>query len=343
MRTGLFCTYENPERDYASAYADQTTLVQLAEALGFDEAWVAEHHFNPDAASPSCLSILTYLAARTVQIRLGSAALLLPFRNPLHVAEDVATLDLLSGGRFNFGVAKGGPFPLQNKLFNVKREESHARTKEALALIQKLLTEDGVNFTGHYFNVEDVRLTPKPLQTPIPTFIATSSPEMIKLAAEQDYGIMAGPPFPLDIIQSSRHQYLDTAGTGDPRLVLIRFYHVAPTRTQALEEGARFLRPFVERMQISTASMQPEWTHWFKLDRLIEDSLIGTIEEVRDKVLQIEATLQPYSLILKPMDPSLAKRRADLEAFSRSIRPYIGLPSGGGLHLKQPTQGLLVH
>jgi alkanesulfonate monooxygenase SsuD/methylene tetrahydromethanopterin reductase-like flavin-dependent oxidoreductase (luciferase family) len=53
MRTGLFCTYENPQRDYRSAYAEQTTLVQLIEALGFDEAWVAEHHFNPDASSSS--------------------------------------------------------------------------------------------------------------------------------------------------------------------------------------------------------------------------------------------------------------------------------------------------
>ncbi len=79
MRTGLFCTYENPGRDYRAAYAEQMKLVQLVEALGFDEAWVAEHHFNPDASSPSSLAILAHLAARTARIRLGSAAVLLPF------------------------------------------------------------------------------------------------------------------------------------------------------------------------------------------------------------------------------------------------------------------------
>lgn len=115
MRTGLFCTYENPHHDYRSAYAEQTKLVQLVETLGFDEAWVAEHHFNPNASSPSCLAVLAYLAAKTTRLRLGSAAVLLPFRNPIQVAEDVATVDILSEGRFDFGIAKGGPFPIQNK------------------------------------------------------------------------------------------------------------------------------------------------------------------------------------------------------------------------------------
>ena len=109
MRIGLFCTFENPQRDYRSAYAEQTGLVQLVEKLGFDDAWVAEHHFNPDAASASCLAILAYLAARTTRIRLGSAASLLPFHNPIEIAEDAATIDILSGGRFNFGVAKASP------------------------------------------------------------------------------------------------------------------------------------------------------------------------------------------------------------------------------------------
>ena len=119
MRIGLFCTFENPQRDYRSAYAEQTGLVQLVEKLGFDDAWVAEHHFNPDAASASCLAVLAYLAARTTRIRLGSAASLLLFHNPTEIAEDAATIDILSGGRFDFGVAKGGPFPTQNKHFGI--------------------------------------------------------------------------------------------------------------------------------------------------------------------------------------------------------------------------------
>jgi alkanesulfonate monooxygenase SsuD/methylene tetrahydromethanopterin reductase-like flavin-dependent oxidoreductase (luciferase family) len=209
MRIGRFCTFENPQRDYRSAYAEQIALVQLVEKLGFDEAWVAEHHFNPDAASASCLAILAYLAARTVRIRLGSAASLLPFHDPVHIAEDVATLDILSDGRFDFGVAKGGPFPSQNKHFGVGGEDSRAKMLEALSLIEKLLTQDDVCFKGQFFHADDVSLTPKPLQKPLPTFIATSTPDMVKLAAERDYGVMAGPPFPLERVRDILRLYRD--------------------------------------------------------------------------------------------------------------------------------------
>jgi alkanesulfonate monooxygenase SsuD/methylene tetrahydromethanopterin reductase-like flavin-dependent oxidoreductase (luciferase family) len=328
MRIGLFCTFENPQRDYRSAYAEQIALVQLVEKLGFDEAWVAEHHFNPDAASPSCLSILAYLAARTVRIRLGSAASLLPFHDPVQIAEDVATLDILSDGRFDFGVAKGGPFPHQNRHFGVGGEDSRAKMLEALNLIEKLLTEDSVSFKGQFFNVEGVNLTPKPLQHPLPTFIATSTPDIVKLAAGRDYGVMAGPPFPLERVRETLRLYRDEAPQRDPKLVLARFYHLAPTRTQAIEEAAVLLQPFVERMKKTTASMQPTWTPWFELNRVIEDSLIGTNAEVREKTLQIEADLQPRSLILKPISPDIAKRRADLESFAESIRPRAARQAG---------------
>ncbi|MGO8847748.1 MAG: LLM class flavin-dependent oxidoreductase [Methylocella sp.] len=321
MRTGLFCTYENPHHDYRSAYAEQTKLVQLVETLGFDEAWVAEHHFNPNASSPSCLAVLAFLAAKTTRLRLGSAAVLLPFRNPIQVAEDVATVDILSEGRFDFGIAKGGPFPIQNKHFGVNKDDSRAKTLEALSLIQKLLAEDGVSFEGEFFKADEVSLTPKPLQTPIPTFVATSTVDTVKLAADHGYGVMAGPPFPLESVRDTLRIYREIAPQGDPKLVLIRFYHLAPTHEQAVDEAAGFLQPFLERMQTATAALQPEWTPWFKLDRMIEDSLIGTAAEVRDKVQRLEAELRPRSLILKPISSSVAKQRADLEAFGETIKP----------------------
>lgn len=323
MRTGLFCTYENPQSDYSAAYSDQTELVRLIESLGFDESWIAEHHFNANAASPSCLAVLSHLAALTSRIRLGSAAVLLPFRNPIHVAEDVATLDILSKGRFDFGIAKGGPFPIQNKHFGVDPEQGRARTVEALDFIQKLLAEDDVHFDGQFFKGEGISLAPKPLQKPIPTFLATSTADSITLAAERGYGIMGGPPFPLESLCRSVRLYQKTAPQGDLKLVLIRFYHTGPTQAQARSEAAAFLRPFVERMQATTARMQPDWTPWFELERMIDDSLVGAASDIRDKVMKLQDELAPYSLVLKPLSPSLAKRRADLELFAEKIRPSL--------------------
>jgi alkanesulfonate monooxygenase SsuD/methylene tetrahydromethanopterin reductase-like flavin-dependent oxidoreductase (luciferase family) len=321
MRLGLFCTYENPCCDQRKAFADQTHLIEHSEALGFDEAWVAEHHFNPDAISPACLNILAYLAAKTRHIRLGSAAVLLPYHQPLKIAEEVATLDLLSDGRFDFGVGKGGPFPLQNKHFGIDPEDSRGKMVEALNLITRLLYEDNVHFDGRYYRADGVTLTPKPLQRPIPTYVATSTRETVHFAAHHGYGIMAGPPFPLAQIRESLKTYRDLAGAANPNLVLIRFYHVAPTMVQALDEARGLLQNFAERMQVKVAKLQPAWATWFDVDRLIADSLIGTPDMIAAKALQIGRDLAPRSLILKQIGLDTAKRAQDLSFFVNKIRP----------------------
>src|ERR1700679_915218 len=98
MLTGLFCGYSNPNLDYADCFAQQTRLIQEAEALGFDEAWIGERHFNNDGVCPSIMVLLGHLAGITTKIRLGTAMLLLAFRDPVHAAEEIATVDHLSGG-----------------------------------------------------------------------------------------------------------------------------------------------------------------------------------------------------------------------------------------------------
>jgi luciferase family oxidoreductase group 1 len=319
MRTGLFCTFENPQRDFRAAYADQLRLAQWIEALGFDEIWVAEHHFNPDASSPSSLMILAHLAAVTKRLRLGSAAVLLPLHDPLVVAEEVATLDLLSGGRFDFGIGKGGPFPIQNKHFSVRKEDCRAKTIEALALIQRLLQEEVVSFAGDFFKADEVRLVPKPIQNPLPTFIATSTDDMATLAARKSYGLMGGPPFPLAAMSQTIAAFKQAAPDADPNFILLRFFHLAATQEQAVSEARQWLAPFAERMRATTSALQPEWSEWFDVDRLIADSLIGTPDSIADKLAHFSEILNPANLVLKPMSPVLAKRMTDLQIFAEHI------------------------
>lgn len=323
MRVGLFCTYENPGLDYASAFAEQTRLVERVEALGFEEAWIAEHHFNPQAASPSCLPILAHLAGRTTRIRLGAAAVLLPLRDPITVAEDAATVDILSGGRFDLGVAKGGPFPAQMKHFRVAREEATARMLEALDLVAALLAGGPVTFKGRFFDVEGLELVPQPVQKPLPIHVASATAQTVALAAGRGYALMAAPPFPLAGLAANLAHYRQSAPGADPRLTLIRFLHLAPTRAQAVEEAKAFLAPFVERMRATTAQVRPDWTPWFELDRMIADSLIGTEADVAEQAAALEARLAPRTLVLKPLAPPFAKRLADLEAFAARIRPQM--------------------
>jgi alkanesulfonate monooxygenase SsuD/methylene tetrahydromethanopterin reductase-like flavin-dependent oxidoreductase (luciferase family) len=323
MRFGVFCTYENPNADFARAYDAQAQVVCRAEELDFDEAWVAEHHFDPDAASPSIFPLVAYLAGRTSRIRLGSAAVLLAFRNPIQVAEDVATVDVLSRGRFDFGVAKGGPFAMQNKHFRVEEKDSRAMTVEALELINRLLAQDCVSFKGDFYDVDEVSIAPRPIQSRVPTYVATSTPDAIAYAARNDFGIMAGSPFPIERIEKAVHAYRDaTAGTADPRLVLARFYFAAQNREAALAEAVPFIHRFSERMQgifLTRGESGPA----FDPAGLIERSLIGSFEEVSEKIAQLHDRTGLRSLILKPASLDETQNLRALDAFAEKIRPSV--------------------
>jgi alkanesulfonate monooxygenase SsuD/methylene tetrahydromethanopterin reductase-like flavin-dependent oxidoreductase (luciferase family) len=159
------------------------------------------------------------------------------------------------------------------------------------------------------------------LQNPVPIFIASSSQSTIRYAAEKGHGLMAGPPFPLAEIERMVQTYRAIEAAGDPKLVLIRFFHVASDHTQAINEAKLLLAPFAERMAKTVALLQPAWRDWFNLERLIEDSLIGTPDEISRKIDALERTLKPRSLILKPFSPDLAKRQADLDLFAQKLRP----------------------
>jgi alkanesulfonate monooxygenase SsuD/methylene tetrahydromethanopterin reductase-like flavin-dependent oxidoreductase (luciferase family) len=322
MRVGVFCTYENPNADFARAFAAQSAIVRKAESLGFEEAWVAEHHFDPDAASPSIFPLIGYLAGVTSRIRLGSAAVLLAFRNPIQVAEDVATVDVLSGGRFDFGVAKGGPFALQNKHFAVKEHESRAMTIEALELINRLLKDDNVTFRGDHYSVDQATIAPRPLQS-IPTYVATSDLDAIAYAATRGFGIMGGSPFPIERIVRAMKSYRASGPQGaDPRLILARFYFAAPTREQALAEALPFIYRFSERMQ-GIFLARGENGAAFDASALIERSLIGSFEDVRGKISFLREQTNFRSLILKPASIDENRNLGALEDFAEHIRPFI--------------------
>lgn len=323
MRVGVFCTYENPMRDFARCFAAQTRLVQRAEELGFDEAWVAEHHFDVDAASSSILTLLAYLAAKTTRIRLGSAAVLLAFRNPIQVAEDVATIDVLSAGRFDFGVAKGGPFPLQNKHFAATLDQTRDMTIEALQLVNRLLYEERVSYSGAFYEVSDVTIVPKPLQKPIPTFLATRTPEAIEFAARSGFGLMAASPFAVEHVAQMVKIYREAAVPGtDPRLALARFYYGAPTREAALAQSLPFIRGFAERMRANFQATG-EKGPGFDPDELIERSLIGSFDELNDKIQRLQQRTGFRSLLLKPCSLDEHMNQRTLDDFANHIRPRL--------------------
>ncbi|HXZ88454.1 MAG TPA: LLM class flavin-dependent oxidoreductase [Candidatus Binataceae bacterium] len=156
--------WQRPDKEIYDAIIDQ---IAWAETIGYDDVWLTEHHFVEDGHAPSPLIQAAAIAMRTKRIRIGTSVLLLPLYHPVRVAEDGATIDLLSGGRFELGVGIGYRVEEFTGL-GIARSERAGRANEGLEIIRRLWEGETVTFRGKHFNIENARLTPRPLQRPRP-------------------------------------------------------------------------------------------------------------------------------------------------------------------------------
>lgn len=187
MQFGLFTLFDFfPDRQNELAYYQDTLdLLSYAEQLGFDSAWVGEEHFYSFGVCPSPQLFLAALARETTRLRLGTAISLLPFEHPLRKAEDFAVLDILSGGRLDFGVGRG-IIPKHFEGFGVSPRESHARYEEALEIIRLAWTQEHFSYEGQFWRIPPLSLSPKPLQKPHPPiYRGTISLEAFELAGRR--------------------------------------------------------------------------------------------------------------------------------------------------------------
>jgi len=195
MRFGLFGSAQavrgGPEFDRAAGYHDFIDSNIEAENLGYCSTFLVEHHFTGFGQVSATLNLLTWLGARTSTLRLGTAVLVLPWHNPVLLAEQAAALDLLSGGRLDFGIGKGYRY---NEFagFCIPMEEADARFEEALAVIVKAWTCDTPwSHRGKYWRFENIIVEPPTAQKPHPPFwMGAGSPESIRVTADRGYNLL---------------------------------------------------------------------------------------------------------------------------------------------------------
>src|SRR5438270_9089047 len=185
--------YENNKRDANTFVTDITNEALYADQLGMHSAWIGEHHFNSLGVLSCPDLVLAYVAAQTKRIRLAPAVTVLPLHHPIRVAEQWATLDLLSGGRVDFAAGRG--YDQREYLpFHVSFEDNQSIFEEGLEVVRKLWSASGrVSHHGKHFSFDDVRITPKPVQQPIPTYVAPFSRPSIALAARLAGGLTVAP------------------------------------------------------------------------------------------------------------------------------------------------------
>ena len=188
MHFGMFMEFGFREGgDSARAFAEGFDLVDAAEAWGLDCAWLAEFHFNPArSVLSSPMLTATAIASRTKRLRVGSAVYVLPLANsPLRIAEEVATLDQISGGRFDFGIGRSG-FLGSYRSYGIDYDESQARFDEALAILRHAWAGGKFSYDGKYYTVTDAEVVPALVQKPHPPLrmAATSAGTFEKVARE---------------------------------------------------------------------------------------------------------------------------------------------------------------
>jgi alkanesulfonate monooxygenase SsuD/methylene tetrahydromethanopterin reductase-like flavin-dependent oxidoreductase (luciferase family) len=169
-RFGLWYDFRNPSHWHRSSdrlYREIFDQIAWGEDNGFDDIWLSEHHFIEDGYPPSILPVASAIAVRTNRIRIVSGVLLVPFHNPIRLVEDIATVDVISGGRFELGAGVG--FKREEFAgFGVPFKERVARTNQSLDIIRRALAGEMVTLKSEFFEFQNVKVTPDPVQKPHP-------------------------------------------------------------------------------------------------------------------------------------------------------------------------------
>ncbi|HEY3910907.1 MAG TPA: LLM class flavin-dependent oxidoreductase [Stellaceae bacterium] len=334
MRFGLFGGARTEIGEQAAdsqIYTDYIDYICEAEQLGFHSVFLVEHHFTGFGQISATLSFLTYLAAKTSRIRLGTAVLVLPWHNPALLAEQAATLDLLSNGRFDFGIGKGyrwGEF----HGFCIPMAEAEERYQETVAFLRKAWTSEGrFSHHGKYWHYEDVVTEPAPVQKPHPPlWIGAASPNSIRFAADSGFNLLlgqgGGPETVAEGISVYRRQVEALGRTYDSSMVgLTRALHIAMNadeREAAHKLRMRFMQNVAD-LSLSPTGQSP--TLGRPRRRLTEeemrranetDALLGKPDEIIERIKKLQAGGVEYIMVI-----DVGGSRDHLRMFAKEVMP----------------------
>ncbi len=253
MHFGIFVEERRRDSTEAAAFQEALELTEAAEAWGLDGVWLGEIHFNPTRSVQSApIALASFMAARTRRVRIGTAVSVLPLANPLRIAEEVATVDHLSQGRFDFGIGRSGS-PRAYDVLGIPYGESQARFEECLQIIREAWKGEPFSYQGKFYRFENTTVSPRPYQVPHPPMrMAANSGETFPIVGRMGLPLFVGLR-DLDIPELKRHLVAYCAawrqaghpGNGD---VCLRIpIYAAPTEKEALEEPYENITYFFRR------------------------------------------------------------------------------------------------
>jgi alkanesulfonate monooxygenase SsuD/methylene tetrahydromethanopterin reductase-like flavin-dependent oxidoreductase (luciferase family) len=331
--------YDDNPRTANQLVADITEEALYADRIGMHSAWIGEHHFNSLGVLSCPDLVLAYIASRTKHIRLAPAVTVLPLHHPIRVAEQWATLDLLSNGRVDFAAGRGYD-SREYDPFRVSFADNQQIFEEGLELVRKLWVAEGrLSHCGRHYAFDNVRITPQPVQRPIPTYVASFSKPSIELAARLGCGLIVAPFAAamsfggLQQVADLYHQSCAKYGTKPDRLMCSYFTHFADNEAQEQAQRARQIRYYRECVLPAfpgdPKTAPPSYRYFVDMvarlrqlrpEDLTENSvLLGSSQRIIDTLKKVEAVgvsevilyfnvgLKPHQQVKDEMDRFMAE------------------------------------
>lgn len=312
--------------DDSHAFGDFVDSVIEAETLGFHSIFLVEHHFTGVGQLSASLNLLSYLAARTSRIRLGTGVIVVPWHNPVLLAEQAATVDVLSNGRLDLGVGKGYR-PKEFEGFCIPIEEATERFEESMELIKKSLSSnERFSFHSKRWDFNNIVVEPLPVQQPHPPFwLAAGRPESLRAAAEGGYSLLLDQFATFDVTLERFRIYreaVEAAGRAFDPLNVAVARGAAIIRDEEEREIAITRRmESLERMNRLATSHDGSYRSSMASDPDLRKAaergtLIGTPDEIIDHIHQLGNGGIEYILLSGTQNDSQLMRD-----FSREIMP----------------------
>ncbi len=333
MTFGLFALVENYDNNAQKAIKEQLELAIVADKLGFKNVWFGEHHFNSFSVVPDPLSMLSYLAAKTTNIRLGAAGFLAPFYHSVRLAESIATLDHLSGGRVDAGFAKGG-FAPDTKHILKSGADLRELMSETLEAIELLLVQK-TKYNGKFIKLEDANIEPKSYQAKIPFYVATfATKETIEFAANHGYGLLMSQGASLEDCINAQELYYKTAGFY-PHMVIMRVLYIDKKSDEIDSELRVNCDYFIKCMRAAMSEQtQPlfdeteykkllkERESFFDGEKFIQNAIYGTPTECIEQIKPYQKAIKNLQISFKPASRKLEKNIEMLKILSEEVFKY---------------------
>ena len=315
-----------PDLDSGQGFREYVEYTVEADALGYSSIFVVEHHFTGYGQVSASLNLLTWVAAHTRTLRLGTAVVVLPWHNPVLLAEQAATIDLLSGGRLDFGVGKGYRAP-EFAGFCIPQAEADERFDESLAVIIKAWTsEERFSHHGKHWHFENIIVEPPTAQKPHPPiWMAAGNPDSIRAVARRGYKLLldqhASTPLTIERFNIYKAEVEKSGRRFDPMDVgVCRAFFVARTAEEKAKAVETRLANQRRLAQAGTVPGEKNPSSLLSFDQTLdaagESAMYGTPDEIAAKIEALRAAGISHLLLNGPTGS-----RENLRAFARDVMP----------------------